>query len=225
MTTAAEIVEVLRKRGNQENLAGMARYGINTDRSLGVKAADIKDLARQHRRDHALALDLWDTGIREARILAAYIADPKACAPQLMDAWVADFDSWDVCDTTTNQLFRFHPHAYDKALEWSRSEQLFTRRAGFALMAGLALKTSRLEDHAYEPFFQRIQAVATDERNLVKKAVNWALRQIGKRNQALNTRAITIAEEIGATDNPAARWIASDALRELRSPAVQKRLR
>ncbi|UCH09163.1 MAG: DNA alkylation repair protein [Fidelibacterota bacterium] len=225
MTSAAEIVDLLRSRGTQENLAGMARYGIRTDRSFGVKAADIKDLARQHKRNHALALDLWATGYREARILAAYIADPKAFTPQLMDAWVADFDSWDICDTTTNQLFRYHPHAYDKALEWSRSERLFTRRAGFALMAGLALKTSKLEDNAYQPFFQRIQTVATDQRNMVKKAVNWALRQIGKRNKVLNTRAITVAEEIAALDNPAARWIASDALRELRSEAVQKRFR
>jgi 3-methyladenine DNA glycosylase AlkD len=223
VTSATEILDLLRARGNEENLKGMARYGINTERSFGVAAADIKDLSRQNKRNHGLALELWATGFREARILAAYIADPKALTSQLMDAWVADFDSWDICDTTTNQLFRYNPQAYDKALEWSQSNDMFTRRAGFALMAGLALKSSKLENEAYEPFLQRIQAVASDNRNMVKKAANWALRQIGKRNAILNARAIAVAEEISALDNPGARWIASDALRELHSKAVQKR--
>ncbi|UCD36821.1 MAG: DNA alkylation repair protein [Fidelibacterota bacterium] len=224
MTTASEIIAILKARGNKANLEGMARYGIRTDNSFGVKAADIKDLARQHKRNHTLAVDLWASGYREARILAAYIADPKAVTPELMDAWVAEFDSWDICDTTTCQLFRYHPLAYDKAMQWSRSDVLFTRRAGFALMAGLALKSSKLDDHDYEPFLQCIRDTATDDRNMVKKAVNWALRQIGKRNAALNARAITVAREIQALENPTARWIANDALRELQSSAVQERL-
>jgi 3-methyladenine DNA glycosylase AlkD len=211
--------------GDDSNLAGMARYGIRTDRSFGVKGGDLKQLARRHKGDHALALDLWKTGWREARILAAYIGDPKALTPRLMDAWAKEFDSWDVCDTTTNQLFRHNPHAYDKALEWCISDEVFVRRAGFALMAGLALKSSCLSDTQYDPFLEQIRAAATDNRNMVKKAVNWALRQIGKRNAILNERAIAAAEELLSSGDPAARWIAADALRELRSENVRKRLK
>jgi 3-methyladenine DNA glycosylase AlkD len=224
MTTSAAIIARLQSLGNPRNLEGMARYGIRTDRSFGVKGTDLKSLARQYQGRHDLVLDLWQSGWREARILAAYIGDAKQLTPERMDAWVKDFDSWDVCDTTTNQLFRYSPYAYDKALEWSRAEDEFTRRAGFALMAGLALKSSRLTNEQYEPFLERIRATAIDDRNMVKKAVNWALRQIGKRNAALNTQAIAAAEDLLASGDPTARWIAADALRELRSGEVQKRL-
>ncbi|MFC1483844.1 DNA alkylation repair protein [Candidatus Neomarinimicrobiota bacterium] len=225
MTTAADIIAQLQSLGDEHNLVGMARYGIRTDRSFGVKGADLKQLARQYKGHHTLSLDLWDTGWREARILAAYIGDPEALTPELMDAWVHDFDSWDVCDTATNQLFRYNPQAHDKALEWSLSNELFVRRAGFALMAGLALKSSHLSDEQYDPFLERIRATSTDNRNMVKKAVNWALRQIGKRNSALNKRAIALAEQLLLSGDPAARWIASDALKELRGAAVQNRLK
>jgi 3-methyladenine DNA glycosylase AlkD len=225
LTTAADIIAQLQSLGDQDNLVGMARYGIRTDRSFGVTGKDLKQLARQYKGQHALALELWDTGWREARILAAYIGDSKALTPELMDAWAKDFDSWDVCDTATNQLFRYNPLAYDKALEWSLSEDTFVRRAGFALMAGLALKSSSLSDERYDPFLDRIRAASTDSRNMVKKAVNWALRQIGKRNTVLNERAIALAEQLLASGDPVARWIASDALRELRSSAVQNRLK
>lgn len=219
-----QIISHLRELGSESNLAGMARYGINTDRALGVKMGDVQALARQHRGDHKLALELWDSGYREARLLAANIADPKQVTPEQMDAWVADFDSWDVCDTTCGKLFKKTPWAYDKARQWARSEREFTRRAGFALMAYLALKSSRLSDDKYEPFLDLIADAASDHRNLVKKAVNWALRQIGKRNPALNQRAIAVAEGLLATGDKTARWIANDALRELRSGQVQERL-
>jgi 3-methyladenine DNA glycosylase AlkD len=225
LTTAKEIITQLRSLGDEHNLAGMARYGIRTERSFGVKGTDLKQLARRYKGDHALALALWNTGWREARILAAYIGDPKAVTPELMNAWAKDFDSWDVCDTATNQLFRYTPYAYEKVLEWCVSDDLFVRRAGFALMAGMALKSSRLSNEEYEPFFDQIRSTATDSRNMVKKAVNWALRQIGKRNIVLNKRAIAVAEELLSTGDPTARWIASDALRELRSEPVQSRLR
>ncbi len=224
MTSADAIIDELRTLGSAKNLAGMARYGIRTERSFGVKAADLKTLSRRYKRDQALALELWASGYRDARILATYIADPRAFTPELMDAWIADCDSWDVCDGTANQLFRRSPHAAERALAWSREEPEFTRRAGFALMAGLALRSSPLSNDAYEPFFDRIRAAATDDRNMVKKAVNWALRQVGKRNAALNARAISVAEALLALDDPTARWIAGDALRELRGPAVQGRL-
>ncbi len=224
MSSAADkIIDRLRDLGSPDNLSGMARYGISTDRAFGVKMGDVQALARQHPGDHKLALELWDSGYREARLLAANIADHKQVTPQLMDAWVADFDSWDVCDTTCGKLFKKTPWAYDKARQWAQSEREFTRRAGFALMAYLALKSSKLSDDKYEPLLELIAATATDERNLVKKAVNWALRQIGKRNPALNKRAITVAEGL-ATGDQTARWIANDALRELRSEQVQERL-
>ncbi len=224
MTIATEIIKQRAALGSPENLAGMARYGINTARSFGVKAADLKALSRPYKGDQALARNLWASGYRDARILATYIADPKAFTPKQMDAWVANFDSWDVCDATANQLFRRSPHALNRALAWSRAEPQFTRRAGFALMAGLALQSSPLPDDAYEPFLERIRAAATDRRNMVNKAVNWALRQIGKRNPALNARAIAVAEDLAAMKDPIARWIAADALKELRSEKVQERL-
>ncbi len=221
---AQQIISHLRELGSESNLAGMARYGISTDRAFGVKMGDVQALARQHRGDHKLALELWDSGYREARLLAANIADPEQMTPELMDAWVADFDSWDVCDTTCGKLFKKTPRAYDKARQWAQSEREFTRRAGFALMAYLALKSSKLRDDNYEPFLDLITSAATDRRNLVKKAVNWALRQIGKRNPALNQRAVAVAEGLIATGDKTARWIANDALRELHSDQVQERL-
>ena len=223
-TSASEILNQLEALGSAENLAGMARYGINTARSFGVKNADLKALSRTHRGNQTLARDLWASGYRDARILATYIADPKAFTPKQMDAWVAELDSWDVCDATANQLFRRSPHALNRALVWSDAEPEFTRRAGFALIAGLALHSSPLPDDAYEPFLDRIRATATDRRHMVNKAVNWALRQIGKRNPALNARAIAVAEDLAALQDPIARWIAADALKELRSAAVQERL-
>ena len=225
MTKVDDVLEQLKSRGDPGVLGEMARYGINTERAFGTSMGAVKELVKAHKGDHQLALDLWDTGWREARLLAGQIADPKRVTPGLMDTWVTHFDSWDVCDSTCGQLFRRTPHAYDKALEWSRSGDEFTRRAGFVLMAGLGLKSAKMRDEEYEVFFERIRACATDERNMVKKAVNWALRQIGKRNAALNTRAIAVAEEILASGDPTARWIATDALRELRGEKVQARMK
>ncbi len=225
MTTAKDILNQLKALGSEDNLQGMARYGILTDRAFGVKMGDVKALVKVHKGDHPLALELWATGWREARLLAAYIADPAQMTPELMEAWARSFDSWDVCDTTCGQLFAHTPHAYDKALDWSLTTRLFTKRAGFAIMAALALKASKLEDEEYEWFFNRILGAGVDDRDLVKKAVNWALRQIGKRNAALNARAIEVAEELLATHHAAARWIATDALKELRSEKVQERLK
>ena len=225
MTGIDDIITQLRALGDPDNLQGMARYGILTDRAFGVKMGDVKALVKVHKGNHALALELWATGWREARLLAAYIADPQQMTPELMDSWVDGFDSWDVCDTTCGQLFARTLPAYDKALDWSLSTKPFTRRAGFALMAALALKPSKLEDEEYEWFFNRILGAAADDRDLVKKAANWALRQIGKRNAALNARAMEVAEELLATQYTAARWIAADALKELRSEKVQERLK
>ncbi len=214
--TAQEVLDSLRAHANPANVAGMARYGINTEGTLGIPIPVLRGLGRKVGRDHALAMELWDSGIHEARILASLVADPARMTRREADRWVRDFDSWDVCDQVCGNLFRYTPFAMEKATAWARGKPEFTRRAGFSLMAGLAVKAKDAADGHFESLFPFIVEAATDERNMVRKAVNWALRQIGKRNARLRAKAIAAAEEIARIDSRAARWIASDALRELR---------
>jgi 3-methyladenine DNA glycosylase AlkD len=219
--------EVLRRLHGMEdpsNLAGQARFGIETARSFGVSAPALRKLAREVGRDHSLALDLWESGIREARILAALVDDPAQVTPEQMDAWAAGFGSWDVVDACCCNLFDRTRHAYQKAIEWSQRDEEFVRRAGFSLMACLAVHDKQALDRDFEPFFAAIEEQSCDGRNFVRKAVNWALRQIGKRNLSLRARAIEVAEQVAAKDCRAAKWVASDALRELRSPQLEARL-
>jgi 3-methyladenine DNA glycosylase AlkD len=213
--TAPQILALLRSRANPENVAGMARYRINTRGTLGVPVYELRALARQIGRDHALAAQLWTSGIHEARILATIIDDPALVTRRQMDAWARDFDSWDVCDHACHNLFRYTPHAWDMAVKWARSKHEFVRRAAFSLMAGLAGKAKDAADEDFLSLFPLLASAATDERNMVKKALNWALRAIGKRNPELRRAAMAAAEEIRMLDSPSARWIASDALREL----------
>jgi 3-methyladenine DNA glycosylase AlkD len=227
--TAPEILIALRARANPANVAGMARYGINTNRAFGVPVYELRELARQIGRDHALAAQLWKSGIHEARILATIVDEPKQVTRRQMNAWTRDFDSWDVCDQACQNLFRYTPHAWDMAVKWAQSNREFVRRAGFALMAGLAGKDKDARDEDFIELFPLLAAAAMDERNMVKKALNWALRAIGKRNPNLRKKAIAAAWEIHAIDSKSARWIASDALRELerindgtRSPAATR---
>ena len=214
--TAPEILAALRAQASAKNVAGMARYGISSAGTLGVPVAEIRRLARQAGRSHELAAELWASGIHEARILATLVEEPARVTPRQMNRWVGDFDSWDVCDQACQNLFRYTPFAWEAAMEWAGARREFVRRAGFALMAGLAVKAKDVPDEAFEALLPLIAAAATDPRNLVKKAVNWALRAIGKRNPRLRRAAIATAEDMRAIDSPAARWIASDALRELR---------
>jgi 3-methyladenine DNA glycosylase AlkD len=181
-------------------------------------------LAKKIGKNHVIARDLWRSGVHEARILACLIDDPRLVTQRQMEKWVADFDSWDVCDQCCSNLFDKTPHAYGKAAEWSLRGEEYVRRAGFVLMAALAVHDKRAEDSDFEAFLPIITAAATDERNFVKKGVNWALRQIGKRSAWLNSRARATAEEIITLNSPSARWVASDALRELSSDAVSARL-
>jgi 3-methyladenine DNA glycosylase AlkD len=174
--------------------------------------------------DHQLAQDLWASGIHEARILAGMIDDPKLVTEEQLEHWVVDFDSWDVCDQCCSNLFDRTPFAHKKAVEWSKRGEEFVKRGGFVLMAALAVHDKTAGDQAFEAFFPIIKREATDDRNFVKKAVNWALRNIGKRNESLNRRAIEVAEEIKQIDSRTARWIASDAIRELTSEKVKKRM-
>jgi 3-methyladenine DNA glycosylase AlkD len=203
---------------------GMARFGIRAKRVFGASVPAIRRLAREIGKDHALAQALWESEIFDARLLASLVDDPAKVTSSQMEAWARDFDSWAVCDGCCCNLFDRTPFAYAKAIAWSRRKDEFVKRAGFVLMAGLAVHDKRAEDARFEPFFPRIRGEASDGRNMVKKGVNWALRQIGKRNVALNKRAIAEARVIAGMDAPSARWIASDALRELTSDAVRARL-
>ena len=223
--TAKEVVARLREMGSPDGLAGMARYGIVTENALGVSVPALRGLAREVGKDHALALALWETGVHEARMLAGLVDDPVAVTEEQMEAWACDFDSWDLCDGVCANLFDRTLFAYAKAREWAGREATFTKRAGFALMAALAVHDKKAPDEEFLGFLPLIVREATDGRNFVKKAVNWALRQIGKRDRALHAAAIEAARSIHVLDAKAARWIAADALRELESQAVRARLR
>jgi len=215
--TAPEVLAALRTAADPKNVAGMARYGISTQGTLGVPVVLIRRLAKQAGRSHELAAELWDSGIHEARILATIVDRPEWVTRRQMNQWARDFDSWDVCDQACLNLFRYTPFAWAMSARWAGARREFVRRAGFALMAGLAVKDKDASDTDFEALLPLIAVAATDPRNMVKKAVNWALRSIGKRNPHLRRAAMAAAEDIRAIDSPAARWIASDALRELRA--------
>lgn len=214
------IIKALKDMGNPVNVAGMARFGINPEGTLGVSIPALRKIAKSYKNNHALALAIWASGYHEARILASMIDDPQLVTREQMDGWANAFDSWDVCDQVCMNLFDKTPYAFEKAIEWSEREETFVKRAAFALMASIAFYDKQASNEYFEPFFQIIAREAIDERNFVKKAVNWALRQIGKRNRALQSRAIEIARQISILDSKAARWIAKDALRELTSKTL-----
>jgi 3-methyladenine DNA glycosylase AlkD len=219
-----QILRKMKSLENPGNVEGMARFGINPKGTLGVSMPELKELGKQIGKDHSIAIKLWDSGIHEARILAALVDEPIKVTESQMERWVSLFDSWDVCDQVCMNLFDKTPFAHNKALEWSSRKGEFEKRAGFALMAVLAVHDKKTRDEDFLRFLPAIKRESRDERNYVRKSVNWALRQIGKRNMSLNREAIKAAQEIGKMDSKAARWIAKDALRELRSPVVRERL-
>ncbi len=225
MDQVKEILDHLGKYASKKNKAGMARFGIDTEYALGVSVTNIRRIAKEVGNDHKLAERLWKTKIHEARILASIIDKPGEVTEAQMEAWVKDFNSWDLCDQCCMNLFDRTPFAFKKAVEWSRRKEEFIKRAGFALMATSALHNKETNDSDFAKLLPIIKRGSTDERNFVKKAVNWALRQIGKRNKNLNKEAIAMAKEIEKIDSKAARWVAKDALRELQGEAVQKRLK
>ena len=222
---ARDVVRTLERLGDRSRLEGMARFGIDTTRAVGVTVTELRRFARDLGHDHELAAALWASGVHEARLLASLVDEPAMVSEAQMEAWVADLDSWDVCDGVCGNLFDRTPFALDKAVEWSSREPEFEKRAAFALMASAAVHRKDLPDAAFASLLPVIRAQAIDERNYVKKAVSWALRQIGKRSSGLNSQAVRTAEQIERIDSRAARWVARDALRELRSDAVQARLR
>lgn len=219
------VIFKLKSCANLKNIASMTRFGINPKNTLGVSVPNLRKLAKQIGKDHKLAQKLWLSRIHEARILASMIDDPKLVSKKQMDKWVKDFDSWDVCDQVCMNLFDKTPFSFKKAIEWTRSSREFVKRAGFALMACLAWHDKKASDKKFIRFFPVIKKESDDERNFVKKSVNWALRQIGKRNLKLNKEAIKTAEKIQKINSKTAKWIASNALKELQGLAVQKRLK
>jgi len=222
--TYKEIIQHIKSLLNPEAVKGMARFGINPDNTYGVSIPHLRKMAKQIGKNHLLALKLWASGIHEARILACLIDNPIEVTEKQMDRWVKDFDSWDVCDQCCNNLFDKTKSSYKKAIQWAQQDKEFVKRAGFVMMAVLAVHDKKANDKDFMQFFPLIQLGAEDERNFVKKAVNWALRQIGKRNHALNKKAISTAKKIQRMNSKSAQWIASDAIRELTSEAVQRKL-
>ncbi len=222
--TVERILGELKSRANPENVVGMARFGINTNGTLGISIYVLRDIAKQIGTNHALALELWDAGLHEAHILASYIEDPNQVTEVQMETWVMGFDSWDVCDQVCG-LFEESPFAYQKVFEWSLRSEEFVKRAAFAILAGLAVHDRNAANERFEQFFTIIESQAIDNRNFVKKAVNWALRNIGKRNRRLNAGAVACAHRIAQVDSRSAHWIASDALRELTAEKTLARLK
>jgi len=219
-----EIIQRLQSLANPENVKGMARYGINQDKNLGISIYQLRPLAKEIGTDHALALKLWDSGIHDARLLACFIDDPKKVTRDQMDAWVQDFNSWDICDQACTSLFDLTLFAYEKVHLWAGQEKEFVKRAAFSLIAGLAVHDKKANDQVFEDLLPLLIAHAVDDRNYVKKAVSWALRNIGKRNFSLNKKTLNTAYEIQKITSRSARWIASDAIRELTSQKVHQKL-
>jgi 3-methyladenine DNA glycosylase AlkD len=223
MASADQILKILRGLGSAENIAGMARFGIAVHSAYGVSMEPIRKLARGIGRDHALALELWGTGNREARILAALVASPKQLTKTQMNAWTRSFDSWEVCDNAAIHLFRKSPLAWERAWAWAHDRREFVRRAGFAMFATLAVHDKAAADEVFLETLPLIEEMAVDERNFVKKAVNWALRQIGKRNADLRVAAMATSGRLAESANAAARWVGKDALRELSASSNTRR--
>ncbi len=219
------IIGELESLSNPEDAEGRARFGISHQKTYGIRMPELRRIAKNAGKDHELAEKLWNAGYGETKILASLIDDPKMVTEAQMERWVSEFDSWDVCDQCCINLFRKTPFARQKIFEWSVREEEFVKRAGFALIAVLAVHDKKADDEKFEEFFPLIIKGSSDSRNFVKKAVNWALRQIGKRNITLNKKAIEVAKEISNMDPKSAKWIASDAIRELESEKVQERIK
>jgi 3-methyladenine DNA glycosylase AlkD len=214
----------LKRHSSAATREGMARYGLPSEHALGVSVADIRRLGKLLGRDHDLALALWDTGVYEARMLTSFVDEPSCVTPAQMDRWCRDFDSWGICDTLCFHLFDKTPHAWQKVAKWSGRREEFVKRAAFALLASLSCHDKAAPDKLFRDSFGLIERAATDDRNFVKKAVSWALRCIGKRNAALHSAAMKLAQRLADSPHPAARWIGKDALRDLATPATRRRM-
>jgi len=219
-----QVLRWLARRGSKRNRDGMARYAIRAPKVFGVSMATMQSLAKRLGRDHDLAVALWKTGWYEARILTAFVDDPGRVTAAQMDRWVKAFDNWAICDTICFHLFDKTPHAWRKVDQWSRRREEFVKRAGFALIASLAVHDKQCPDAPFERSLRLIERAASDDRNFVKKAVSWALRTTGRRNRRLHAKAVRTARRLAASPLPSSRWIGKDAYRELTSAAVVRRL-
>ena len=225
MISAKEVLKILHEAADPSELAGMARFAIATEGRLGISIYGLRRIARSIPPAHALALELWDTGIQEARLLASMIDVPAEATDDQLERWAADFNSWDICDQVCDNLFQKTPFAWRKISEWHTRGEEFVKRAAYALIACKAWHDKAASDVQFTGLFPVIKTGASDPRNFVKKAVNWAIRNIGKRNLALNQAAIAFSEELLLMDDKTARWIARGALSEMQSDKMQARLR
>lgn len=219
-----EVMKQLRSMGDPKNVEGMGRFGIKTENNLGNSVTFLRKFAKNIGKDHDLAVKLWESGIRDACMVAACIEDPNTVSETQVDKWVRDLDSWDICDHCCGHFFDQTPFAYKKVREWTKSNELFVKRAGFSLIAWLAVHDKKKTDKEFEDLLKIIKRESTDDRNYIKKAVNWALRQIGKRNWDMNKKAIEMAKEIRKIDSKSSKWIATCAIRELTSEKVKQKL-
>ena len=219
------VVARLKRLGTKKHRDAMSRYAIPSDNAFGVSVGKIRDMGKQLGRNHDLAQALWDTGWYEARMLAAFVDDPAQVTPAQMDRWCRDFDSWAIVDTICFHLFDKTPYAFAKAKAWANRRNEFEKRAAFALLASLGVHDKTASDESFAKCLPLIERAATDERNFVKKGVSWALRVIGRRSNDLNRSAVALSKRLCASEEPAARWVGRDALKELTSPAVLRRLK
>lgn len=220
-----DIINELESLSSPEDVEGMARFGISPEKTYAVRIPELRKIAKKIGKDHEMAQKLWKHGYRETRIIAGIVEDPKLVSAQQMDEWALAFDTWDICDQCCMNLFRKTPFAYKKIYEWSERDEEFVKRAAFTLTATLAVHDKKAGDKKFEKLLHVIIRESNDERNFVKKAINWALRQIGKRNLNLNKKAIQVAEKISTLDFKSAKWIAKDALKELKSEKVQEKFK
>jgi len=223
--TVDEVIQELKKFESSHNREGMKRFGINVEKAFGISVTKLRSIAKKIGKDHQLAIQLWNSEIHEARILASMVDDPNLVTKSQMNNWVKDFNSWDLCDQVCSNLFCKTSYAEDKIFEWSKSKKEFIRRAAFSLIACLAVRDRKRRDEEFLIFFDLIKKYSTDGRNFVKKSVNWSLRQIGKRSLFLNAKSINLAKEILMLNSNSAKWIAKDAIRELTNPNTIKRIK
>ncbi|KAA5543538.1 DNA alkylation repair protein [Adhaeribacter rhizoryzae] len=219
-----EVLQALQALANPDLKAGLVRFGINNQHALGIKIPVLQAYAKSLKKNQALALALWEINLHKARLLAIFLAVPAQFTEALMEQWIRRFDSWDICDQACARIFVRVPWAFSKAQEWAVRTPEFEKRAGFVLMATLAIHDKKATNEAFMPFFPLMQQEANDERNFVKKAINWALRQVGKRNLTLNQAAVQLAQQLKQQPAKSAQWIATDALRELTNPTLLNKL-
>ena len=221
--SVSDVLAWLEENGSAENVAGMSRFGINTDRAFGVGNTALRPFAKTLGRDHERALALWQTGYREARLLALFTDEPGRVSPQQAHDMAADFNSWEIVDHASD-MFVDAGHLDELVPEFAADEREFVRRTAFAMIAWGAVHLKKRDDADFLRFMPLIEQYANDPRNFVRKAVNWALRQIGKRSLVLHPTALALAEKLAASEDKTERWIGKDAVRELTDPKTLARL-